>query len=256
MHASASMIAYGEGVPHWIPKDEHRLDFPFAVMAHEMAHEWTLPYAFVEGAPFLSEGLAWYSAMQLVKESRGDEQLRRLLAFMREPNPHAPIRRGEPLLRALDPYMSYRKGPFAMFALSEYAGSDRVNSALRRQIAKHDIPSAPLATTLDLYRELQAAIPDSLRYLLHDLFEVNAFWQLDAERVTAVEADAGTWRVTLDVRARKMAYDSAGVETELPMDEWVPIGVFGAAFAFSHTSDRRTLFSTRGALPSKAGEST
>jgi ABC-2 type transport system permease protein len=35
--------------------------------------------------------------------------------------------------------------------------------------------------------------------------------------------------VTLDVRARKMVYDSAGVETEVPMDEWVQIGVFGAA---------------------------
>jgi ABC-2 type transport system permease protein len=28
------------------------------------------------------------------------------------------------------------------------------------------------------------------------------------------------------VRARKMVYDSAGVERELPMTEWVPIGVF------------------------------
>ena len=35
--------------------------------------------------------------------------------------------------------------------------------------------------------------------------------------------------MTLDVRARKMVDDSAGVETEVPMDEWVQIGVFGAA---------------------------
>jgi ABC-2 type transport system permease protein len=35
--------------------------------------------------------------------------------------------------------------------------------------------------------------------------------------------------VTLDVRARKTVYDSAGVVTEVPMDEWVPIGVFGPA---------------------------
>jgi ABC-type transport system involved in multi-copper enzyme maturation permease subunit len=229
MHASASMISYGEGVPYWIPKDEHRFDFPYAVMAHEMAHQWTLPYAFAEGAPFLSEGLAWYSAMQLVKESRGNEQLQQLLSFMRLPYPHAPIRRGEPLLRALDPYMSYRKGPFAMFELSEYVGAERVNGALRRQIAKHDSAGARLATTLDLYRELQTVVPDSLRHLLHDLFEINAFWQLDAEKVTAVDAGAGTWRVTLHVRARKMVYDSAGVEAELPMDEWVPVGVFGAA---------------------------
>jgi len=35
--------------------------------------------------------------------------------------------------------------------------------------------------------------------------------------------------VTLDVRARKIVYDSAGVKTEVPMDEWIPIGVFGEA---------------------------
>jgi hypothetical protein len=35
--------------------------------------------------------------------------------------------------------------------------------------------------------------------------------------------------VTLDLTARKTVYDSAGVETEMPMDEWVPVGVFGPA---------------------------
>ncbi|WP_375766581.1 hypothetical protein NR798_33525 [Archangium gephyra] len=230
LHAEASMISHGEGFPFWAPKDEERsLDFPYAVVAHEMAHQWTLPYAPVEGAPFLSEGLAWYSAMQAVKASRGGEELRRLLAFMRQPHPYPPIRRGEPLLRALDPYLAYRRGPFAMYALSEYVGSEQVNRALRRLIETHDSAGAPLATTLDLYRELRAVTPDSLKPLLHDLFEVNTFWELKTERATAEQTAAGTWQVTLDVRARKVVYDSAGVETEVPMDEPVPIGVFGPA---------------------------
>jgi hypothetical protein len=116
-----------------------------------------------------------------------------------------------------------------MYALSEYVGADRVNGALRRLIARHDSVGTPRATTLDLYRELQAVTPDSLNPLLHDLFEVNTLWQLKTERVTAQQTGAGTWQVTLDVRARKIVYDSAGVETEVPMDEWLPIGVFGVA---------------------------
>ncbi len=32
--------------------------------------------------------------------------------------------------------------------------------------------------------------------------------------------------MTLRLRARKVTVDPAGVETELPMNEWVPIGVF------------------------------
>jgi hypothetical protein len=116
-----------------------------------------------------------------------------------------------------------------MYALSEYAGVERVNGALRRLIEQHDSPGASPATTLDLYRELQAVTPDSLQYLLHDLFEVNTFWEFKTEQVTALETEPGTWDVTLDVQARKMVYDSAGVETEVPMDELVEIGVFAPA---------------------------
>ena len=144
------------------------------------------------------------------------------------------------MLRALDPYLSYRKGPFALYALSEYIGEERVNGALRRLLEKHRPAEAPLATTLDLYRELQAVTPDSLQYLLHDLFEVNTFWELETERVTAEQTEAGTWQVTLDVRARKVVVDSAGVETEVPMNEWVEIGIF---------DDKRL---ERAALPAEA----
>jgi hypothetical protein len=81
-------------------------------------------------------------------------------------------------------------------------------------------------STLDLYRELQAVTPDSLQSLLHDLFEVNAEWRLETEHATARRQADGTWQVTLDVHARKLVYDTAGVDTEVPLDEWILIGVF------------------------------
>lgn len=93
---------------------------------------------------------------------------------------------------------------------------------------KHRPAGTPLATTLDLYRELKAVTPGSLHYLLHDLFEVNTYWQLETENVTARQTGAGTWQVKLDVKARKVVFDEAGVETELPMNDWVEIGVFAA----------------------------
>ena len=230
MHAEASMITYTEGFSFYNPKDDPgSLDLPFAIVAHEMAHQWTVPYANVEGAPVMSESLAWYYAMKAVENARGLEHLRRLLSWMRHPHRYPPIRRGEPLLRGLDPYLSYRKGPFALYALSEYIGDERVNEALRRLLEKHRPEEAPLATTLDLYRELQAVTPDSLQYLLHDLFEVNTYWELETERATAEPTGEGAWQVTLDVRARKVVVDEAGAETERPMNDWVEIGVFAPA---------------------------
>lgn len=226
MHAEASMIYYGQGYAHWVPKDENRLDFPYAVMGHEIAHQWTLPYAFAEGLPFLSEGLAWYYGMMMVKETRGPVQARQLLTFMRQPYPHQPIRRGEPLMRALDPYLAYKRGPLAMWALNEYGGSNRVNTAIRRLVEKSDSIGNPPVTTLDLYRELKTAMPDSLQNMLHDIFEVNTLWQFEVSKVNATKIDKDKWQITLDVKAKKIVYDIEGVETEQPMDEWIPVGVF------------------------------
>ncbi|MHA4842786.1 ABC transporter permease/M1 family aminopeptidase [Flavitalea antarctica] len=228
IHAVPGMLIMEEGFAFWSPKDEPgSLDLPYAVVAHEMAHQWTVPYANAEGAPVLSESLAWYYAMKAVENSRGKEQLELLRHFMRQPHPHPPIRRGEPLLRGLDPYMSYRRGPFALYALSEYLGDDSLNAGLRRLVEKHRSRNAPLATTLDLFAELKVATPDSLRYLLHDLFEVNTFWELEIEHSNARQSSPGTWQVDLQVNAKKLVFDSAGIESETHMNDWVEIGIYG-----------------------------
>jgi ABC-type transport system involved in multi-copper enzyme maturation permease subunit len=226
-HADAMTIDYTEGFSRYDPGDgPHDLDLPFAVIAHEMAHQWGVAYAYAEGAPLLSESFAWYAAMGVVEEAYGRAHLERLRRFFRQPSPIPPIRQSVPLLRAMDPYAAYRKGPAALFAMREYMGEDRVNLGWRRFLAKHRSGAAPPATSMDLYRELQAVTPDSLRYLLRDLFEENTFWELETERATAKQAAGGAWQVTIRIEARKVTVAPTGVETEVPMDEWIPIGVF------------------------------
>ncbi len=229
LHAESATITYGEGFSLLNPHDDPRgFDLVFATVAHEVAHGWGVRYASVEGAGLLSESFAWYAAMGAVREAYGRDHLRRLLSWMREPVPIPPVRATVPLLRSNNQYLSYRKGPFALYALSEYVGEERVNAAFRRLREEHHSVAAPRATSLDLYREIQAVTPDSLQTLLHDLFEANIVWELGTERATAEQTDA-TWQVTLDVRAAKVVVDSEGVETELPTDDWVEIGVFAPA---------------------------
>ena len=224
----SGVVTGGEGVFQLDPHGDG-FDAIFEIVAHEMGHQWwgmQLKPAFAEGGGVISESLAWYSAMELVKNVKGREALRRFMHFMREPNPWPAIRTGLPLLRAMDPWANYRKGPYAMLALSEYVGEKQVNGALRTLVQQK---ASSLATTLDMYRELQAATPDSLEPLLHDLFEVNTFWTFDTKKATAMRTALGAWQVTLDVEARKVVADSAGKETELPMNEWIEIGIFAAA---------------------------
>jgi aminopeptidase N len=123
----------------------------------------------------------------------------------------------------------YRKGPLALYALSQYIGRVQVNRALRNLLAKHRPGTLPRPTSLDLFRELQTVTPDSLQTLLHDLFKANTFWELETETATAKQIKRSTWQVTINLRANKLVVDSAGTETKLPMNDWVEIGVFAPA---------------------------
>ena len=232
MHAEATTINYQEGFSLLNSKDNKAYDLPFYIVAHEAAHQWwgaaqLLP-ARVEGAIILTETFAVYTGMQVVEETYGNEHLQRYLTAIRKTYEIPRTRAAVPLLRANDQYLGYRKGPFALYALSKYIGKEQVNSALKQLLSKHGSGQPPLPTTLDLYRELKRITPDSLQYLLHDLFEANTFWDLKTDKVTAQQTRDGNWNVTLQVQARKDVTDEMGNETHVPMNDWIEIGVFAA----------------------------
>jgi hypothetical protein len=114
----------------------------------------------------------------------------------------------------------------ALYALREYVGAEPVNTALRRLFERHASRTLPLPTSLDLYHELQDVTPVELQPLLADLFERNTYWELAGDQAR-VAPEGNAWRVTLDLRARKVVVDEAGEETEIPMDDLVEVGVFG-----------------------------
>ena len=232
LHAAPIHISFDETFALLNPEaDERRIDLPFAVVAHEVAHQWwgnLLVPADVEGAGLLSETLAWDSALGVVEDTFGREHLARLLRMMREAYARPRSTATVPLLRADDQFLAYRKGPLAMYAAREYIGSARVDEALRQLLRTHGSGAVPLPTSRDLYRQLVAVTPDQLRNLLADLFERNTFWQLAAEEARTTRTETGEWQVTLDVRARKVVVDESGAEAEVPMDDPIEIGIFAA----------------------------
>lgn len=230
-HSEPSLVDYGDGFALLDPAVEAGgLDLVFAVTAHEVAHQWwggtRLWPARVEGAGLLIESMATYSATQVVEAALGPDQLQAYLDMMRREYQVPRSRAMPPLLRATEQFLNYRKGPLAMHALSRYIGRERVNLALRRLLAAHPPGSTPLATTLDLYRELKAVTPVQYQPLLHDLFAANTWWELSASQAQARQVGDGRWQVIVDLRARKLLVDDAGAEIERPLDEWVEIGVY------------------------------
>jgi hypothetical protein len=231
LHAEAASIWYQELFSLFdTARDPRRIDLPFAVVAHEVAHQWWGSQgARVEGIALLSESLAWYSALGVIEQEYGAEHLARFLGFMRESYLTPRSRADVPLLRTSNSFLAYRKGPFAMYALREYVGEESVDVALRGLRARYASPEPPFATSLDLYAELQQVTPDSLQYLLGDLFERNTFWELEARQASAQQTPGGEWQVSLEVLARKVVVDTAGVETDVPMNDLIEIGVYAPA---------------------------
>jgi hypothetical protein len=211
---------------------EGKFDQAFFGTAHEVAHSWwggQLRGAHVRGRAMLSEALSNYSAMMVTEKTFGLEAARQVYDFQmdRYLGRRSAFSTDVPLIEAEDhPHIFYGKGAVALYTMREHIGDEAVNGTLRRFLEKHRAAGPPYPTSADLVAELRAVTPDSLRYLLTDLFETVTLWEVKTERSFVERTEAGEYAVTLDVVAKKVRADSVGNETEVPMDDYVEIGVF------------------------------
>jgi ABC-2 type transport system permease protein len=229
--ADASFINYGEQYSLLkADTSKNGFELPYYILAHEVAHQWwglaRLTPANVEGAGVLIESLAVYSGMLVLKKNYGDNHLQRYVEYLHSSYEVPRSLASAPLLQANESFLYYRKGGLAMYALSRYIGEDNVNAALRNLLSKRASGEQPLPTTLDLYRELEAITPDTLNYLLHDLFKTNTYWRLKTKQVSATQKTDGNWQVSLKVEAQKLVVDSTGKETEVAINDWLEVGVY------------------------------
>jgi ABC-2 type transport system permease protein len=227
LHSAAATIWYQELFSLLDPAADPRgIDAPFAIVAHEVAHQFQPRLAPVEGRGLVSESFAWYAAFGVIEDTYGPAHLQRFLRMLRLSYDAPRSRAGLPLLRAVDWFDSYRRGALALYALQEYIGRDQIDAAWRRLLG-HDAGASRLVTSLDFYRELQALTPAPLQGLLRDLFERNTFWDFETRATTISPRPGGGWRVTLDIHGRKTAVDEHGREAEVAMDDPIEIGVLG-----------------------------
>jgi hypothetical protein len=167
--------------------------------------------------------------MMVTEKVLGPDEARRVYDYQmdRYLSRRADFQRDVPLVEVEDqPHVAYGKGAVAMYTLREYLGDEIVNTALRRFLEKHRESGPPYPAALDLVRELRAVTPDSLQYLITDLFETITLLDVKTTGAVVQRTADGQYEVTLDVAATKLRADSAGHETETPMDDFVEVGVF------------------------------
>lgn len=221
------------------PKDEKDIDYPYYITAHELAHQWWAHQVVpgdVQGATLLSETLAQYSALMLMKKKYGADKMKRFLRYELDRyliGRATEVKKEVPLARVENqPYIHYQKGSLVMYALQDYLGEDVLNKALHafRDEVAYKGPPYPNATRLLFY--LRQAAPPGLHPVIEDLFESITLFENRAEKATVQKLDGapdreGGYEVTLKLRSGKLKADAMGQANNVPIDDLIDIGVFG-----------------------------
>jgi ABC-2 type transport system permease protein len=216
------------------PDDPKDIDYPYYVTAHEVAHQWwahQVVGANVQGATMLSETLAQYSALMVAKKKFGANRMKRFLKYELDSylvGRTTDRKNEQPLFRNENQgYIHYRKGSLAMYALQDAIGEQNVNNALASFLRKFAYRGPPYPTSRDLLAEFRAVTPLKYQYLIEDLFETITLFDNRALSATWKATTGGRFKVTLKFSTRKERADGNGAVHEVPMNDWVDIGVLG-----------------------------
>ncbi|AFM06111.1 aminopeptidase N [Bernardetia litoralis DSM 6794] len=230
----ANTIPYSEEIGFMLDMESDDIDMNYYVTAHETAHQWwghQVTEAPVQGSTMLSETLSQYSALMVMKHKYPKEMVQKFLIY--ELNSYLRGRNREkrkelPLdLVEGQQYIHYRKGSLVMYALQDYIGEEKINLALKNYLNKWKFSEGNYPTTTDLTNEIKAVTPDSLQYLITDLVESITFYENKTEKATYKDLGNDMYEVTLEFSSEKTKADSLGIETKMPLTEWIDIGVYG-----------------------------
>ncbi|HAT30048.1 MAG TPA: hypothetical protein DCW29_04115 [Janthinobacterium sp.] len=211
------------------PKD---IDYPFYVTAHEVAHQWwghQLVAGDTRGAGVLSETLAEYSALMVMKKNVGAGKMRRFLRYdldmylmgrSEETQKELPLADSEN-----QPYIHYHKGSLAMYQLQDVLGEDKINGVLRELLARHAHAGAPYPSVTVLIDALRKITPAPQAYLIDDLFNAIVLYENHAVSASAHKRADGKYEVSLSVHASKVRAGELGEEKEVPLKDWIDIGI-------------------------------
>lgn len=234
----ANTVPYSEGIGFIqnyaaVKKDPDKIDLVTYVTAHELGHQWwahQIIGADMQGATMLSETFAQYSAMLVMEHLYGPEHVRKFLKYALDQ--YLRSRGSEeveelPLERVENQgYIHYNKGAVVMYRLKEAVGEDVVDRSLRRLLAQYAFKPAPYPSSKDFIRILREEAGPKYNQLITDLFEKITMYDLKAVTASSTKRADGKYDVALNVEAHKYYADGKGKETEVMMDEDVPIGVF------------------------------
>ncbi len=236
-------------ISRMLHKDD--VDLTYFVTAHELGHQWwghQLIGGDVQGSNMMSETLAQYSAYMVMQHKYGKDYMHKVLSHFLDRylrGRAGEIRHEEPLaLVQREPYVWYEKGGQIMYTLADYIGEDKMDIALHNFLMQYRYANAnnqadavdsihgvqaqnePYPDTRMLVDAIRAQTPPEYQYMVDDGFNRIVLYDNKALSATSQKTSDGKYKVTLNVQARKSQADGNGVETPMPLADYIEIGVF------------------------------
>jgi ABC-2 type transport system permease protein len=197
---------------------------------HELSHIWwgnnQISPDDREGSAMLTETLAMYTELMLMKKMYGKE------TALERVKMHLGIYTNErgfsveyPLYRtpANESHISYSKGMVIMYQLAEWIGEEKVNLALRNLLHHHSYPN-PKPVSTDLIHELYTIAGPAMHAKIDDLFKKITLYDFTVNG-TSVKRSGGKYELSLQAMANKYYEDGQGHRTKAGFTDTVDIAI-------------------------------
>jgi len=253
----ANTIPFSEGFGFIAAVDDENedgVDYPFAVTAHEVAHQWWAHQvigADVLGATMLSESLSEYVSLKVLEHQNGKPKMR---TFLKEAldgylmQRTLETKREKPLMyNDGQGYIRYQKGSLVFYALSDYIGEEKLNATLKRYVEKVQFQEAPYTTSLEMVNYIKEVTPDSLQYVIKDMFETITLYKNRIVEAKSIPLRDGKYQVDIEFEVSKYRNDEKGKKfygekvgdtltyqsekmskpiLSVPLQDYIDIGIF------------------------------
>ena len=209
-------------------KSNPNLDVINQLAGHELSHEWwgsaLLSAEIKEGGWVMSETLAKYTELMLLKNANGEAVLKEkvsenldLYLSMRSFSKEMPLYK----TTYETPHIPYYKGLVVMYQLFQLIGEKKINAALASLLTKHKYPEQP-ADTEDLIRELYAVSTPYAQRKIDELFKEITVYNLKLTRAIATK-QKNSFLINVEAIAKKFQEDGLGVQKQIKMTDRVEI---------------------------------
>jgi len=209
--------------------EEEDINIVYGIAAHENAHHWwagIVTPAYAEGAFMLTETLCQYVMGSLTEEKYGTEigrdyYRREMESYLRRRKKDVEGERPLAYSSVRQSYLGYKKSSVVMNAMQKYIGEDSVGVALGRIVEKFGYRLDTFALSTDLINEFYNVTPDSLTYLIDDLFKRITLFENKIISAKYSKDDNKGYLVDLEYSLSKFYADSIGNQEATPLKDYI-----------------------------------